>query len=79
MAGCDFPRRRPKSQIPTFTIDVTKTPAEGRENAKQKRGRFDTTLEFAQNLVFVCRRRTAIIYVHRKRVATTCCPGPWFV
>lgn len=49
--------------------------------SKQKRGLkiFDTTLEFAQKRVFVCRRRTAIIDVHWKRVATTCCPGPWFV
>jgi hypothetical protein len=67
-------------------IDATKTLAEGREifvvaksQSKQKRGRkvFDTTLEFAQKRDFVCRRRTALIYVHRKRVAATC-PGPWF-
>jgi hypothetical protein len=45
--------------------------------SKQKRGRkvFDTTLEFPQKRVFVCHRRTAIIYVDRKWVATTCCPG----
>jgi hypothetical protein len=58
-------------------IDATKIPAEGQKifvvaksQSKQKRGRnvFDTTLEFAQKRVFVC-RRTAIIYVHRKRVA----------
>jgi len=40
---------------------------------------FDTTLEFAKDRIFVYRRRTAIIYVHRKRVAATRCPGLWFV
>ena len=58
-------------------IDATKTSAKGREifvvaksQSKQKRGRkgIDTTLQFARKRVFVCRRRTAIIYVHRKRV-----------
>ena len=67
-----MPQKRPPRGGEIFVV--------AKSQSKQKRGRkvFDTTLEFAQKRVFVCRRRTAIIYVHRKRVATTCCPGLWF-
>ena len=68
-------------------IDATKTSAEGREifvvaksHSKQKRGlkAFDTTLEFAQTgLRLSPQNRTHLC--HQKRVATTCCPGLWFV